>query len=97
MYSSFRFLTVWKCAATWVRKERSTHSWSSGLGGVWPQGIVTLLGYRPALSFPRPIESPAEEIIRKILYPFWDVGYEVGYTVQSLDECLEMAGSELSF
>jgi [protein-PII] uridylyltransferase len=43
------------------------------------------------------IESQVEEVIRKILYPLWDVGYELGYTVQSFQDCLAMASSDPSF
>ncbi len=43
------------------------------------------------------IEPQVEEVIRKILYPLWDVGYELGYTVQSFEDCLEMASSDPSF
>ena len=68
-----------------------------GLGGYGRKELSPFSDIDLLFLFPGTIESPAEEIIRKILYPFWDVGYEVGYTVQSLDECLEMAGSELSF
>ena len=68
-----------------------------GLGGYGRKELSPFSDIDLLFLFPGPIESPAEEIIRKILYPLWDVGYEVGYTVQSLDECLDMAGSELSF
>ncbi|HMK65756.1 MAG TPA: [protein-PII] uridylyltransferase, partial [Thermodesulfobacteriota bacterium] len=43
------------------------------------------------------VESQVEEVIRKILYPLWDVGYELGYTVQSYRDCLDMASSDPSF
>jgi [protein-PII] uridylyltransferase len=36
-------------------------------------------------------------VIRKVLYPLWDVGYDLGYTVQSFGDCLEMAASDPSF
>jgi [protein-PII] uridylyltransferase len=42
-------------------------------------------------------DASVEEVIRKILYPLWDVGYDLGYTVQSLGDCLEMARSDPSF
>ncbi len=68
-----------------------------GLGGYGRKELSPFSDIDLLFLFPETIESPAEEIIRKILYPLWDVGYEVGYTVQSLDGCLDMAGSELSF
>jgi [protein-PII] uridylyltransferase len=43
------------------------------------------------------VESRMEEVIRKILYPLWDVGYDLGYTVQSFRDCLDMASSDPSF
>jgi [protein-PII] uridylyltransferase len=38
-----------------------------------------------------------EEAIRKVLYPLWDVGYDLGYTVQSMGDCLAMAQSDPQF
>ncbi|MEW6186385.1 MAG: [protein-PII] uridylyltransferase [Thermodesulfobacteriota bacterium] len=38
-----------------------------------------------------------EEAIRKVLYPLWDVGYELGYSVQSLRGCLDLACAEPQF
>ena len=43
------------------------------------------------------IAPQIKEVIRKILYPLWDVGYDLGYTVQSFKECTEMACSDPSF
>ncbi len=38
-------------------------------------------------SIPREIET----FIQELLYPLWDAGFEVGYAVRSVKECLSMA------
>jgi [protein-PII] uridylyltransferase len=42
-------------------------------------------------------DHQVEEAIRKVLYPLWDVGYDLGYTVQSMGDCLAMARSDPQF
>jgi [protein-PII] uridylyltransferase len=42
-------------------------------------------------------DPQVEEVIHKVLYPLWDVGYDVGYCVQTIGECLQLARSEPQF
>ncbi|HHP7233900.1 MAG TPA: [protein-PII] uridylyltransferase [Desulfobacterales bacterium] len=41
--------------------------------------------------FHKKVPEAAENLIREIIYPLWDVGLEVGYATRSLKECLSMA------
>ena len=68
-----------------------------GLGGFGRKELSPFSDIDLLFLFPEKMEASSEEIIRKILYPFWDVNYEVGYTVQSLEECLQMAETDFSF
>lgn len=47
--------------------------------------------------YPEKRDPQVEEAVCKVLYPLWDVGYDLGYSVQSLEECLELADSEPQF
>ncbi len=41
--------------------------------------------------FQKNIPSKAEELIREIVYPMWDLNLEVGYAMRSMNECLSLA------
>ncbi len=41
--------------------------------------------------FDKKIPQEAEEFIKEILYPLWDVHLETGYAVRSIKECISMA------
>jgi len=68
-----------------------------GLGGYGRKELSPFSDIDLLFLYPKKNEFQVEEVIRKILYPLWDVGYELGYTVQSLEDCLEMARSDFSF
>jgi [protein-PII] uridylyltransferase len=68
-----------------------------GLGGYGRKELAPFSDIDLLFLFPQKMDASSEEIIRKILYPFWDVGYEVGYTVQSPEQCLTMAETDFSF
>ncbi len=68
-----------------------------GLGGYGRKELAPFSDIDLLFLYSEKIESQVEEVIRKILYPLWDVGYELGYTVQTLEHCLEMARSDPSF
>ena len=68
-----------------------------GLGGYGRKELAPFSDIDLLFLYSEKIESQVEEVIRKILYPLWDVGYELGYTVQSFTDCLTMARSEPSF
>lgn len=44
--------------------------------------------------FEKRIPTEAEDLIREIIYPLWDIGLEVGYATRSLKECLSLAGKD---
>lgn len=68
-----------------------------GLGGYGRKELSPFSDIDLLFLYAEKIEPQVEEVIRKILYPLWDVGYDLGYTVQSFKECLEMASSDPSF
>ncbi|MBA4395063.1 MAG: hypothetical protein C0407_16045, partial [Desulfobacca sp.] len=68
-----------------------------GLGGYGRKELAPFSDIDLLFLYPQKIEPRVEEVIRKILYPLWDEGYELGYTVQSLEDCLEMARADFSF
>ena len=41
--------------------------------------------------FKKNIPDKAEELIREIVYPMWDINLEVGYAIRSMNECLSLA------
>ncbi len=40
--------------------------------------------------FETTIPPEVEAFVQELLYPLWDNGFEVGYAVRSIDECIEM-------
>ncbi len=40
--------------------------------------------------FEKSIPPEVEAFVQELLYPLWDYGFEVGYAVRTIDECLEM-------
>ena len=44
--------------------------------------------------FRKNIPEKAEELIREMIYPLWDIGLEVGYAIRSLKECVRLAGRD---
>ncbi len=40
------------------------------------------------------VPDEAEELIREIIYPLWDIGLEVGHATRSLKECISLAGKD---
>jgi [protein-PII] uridylyltransferase len=70
-----------------------------------PYAIVALGGYGRAeqcvhsdvdllFLFQKKVPSAAEELIREIVYPLWDLKMEVGYATRSIDESLTLAGED---
>jgi len=70
-----------------------------------PYAIVALGGYGRAeqcvhsdvdllFLFNKKVPDQAENLIREIVYPLWDIGLEVGYATRSLKECLTMAAKD---
>ena len=72
-----------------------------------PYAIVALGGYgREEQSlhsdvdllflFGKRIPADAENLIREMIYPLWDIGIDVGYATRSLKECLSLASKDLN-
>ncbi|MFZ5569486.1 MAG: [protein-PII] uridylyltransferase [Thermodesulfobacteriota bacterium] len=45
--------------------------------------------------FEKNVPAEAEELIREMIYPLWDLGMEVGHATRSLRESIKLAGKEL--
>ncbi|MBC2717803.1 MAG: [protein-PII] uridylyltransferase [Desulfobacteraceae bacterium] len=67
-----------------------------------PYAIIALGGYGRSeqcvhsdvdllFLFQKHVPPAADELIREIIYPLWDLKIEVGYATRSLDECIVMA------
>ncbi|MBC8431738.1 MAG: [protein-PII] uridylyltransferase [Desulfobacterales bacterium] len=45
--------------------------------------------------FGKYVPTKAEELIREVVYPLWDIGLDVGYATRSMKECVGMALEDL--
>ncbi|MDI6688656.1 MAG: [protein-PII] uridylyltransferase, partial [Desulfobacterales bacterium] len=45
--------------------------------------------------FNKKIPDSADNLIREILYPLWDIGLDIGYAVRSLKECVSLAKKDI--
>ena len=72
-----------------------------------PYAIVALGGYgREEQSihsdvdllflFAKRVPPDAENLIREMIYPLWDIGMDVGYATRSVKECLSLAAADLN-
>jgi [protein-PII] uridylyltransferase len=62
-----------------------------GRGQLFPHSDVDLL-----VLLPRPAEPPLERQLERLVGMFWDVGLEVGHSVRTLEECLELAERDIT-
>ncbi len=46
--------------------------------------------------FWKSIPAHADELIREVIYPLWDLGMDVGHATRSLKECLSLAARDLN-
>ena len=44
--------------------------------------------------FKNKVPDQAENLIREIVYPLWDIGLDVGYATRSLKECIALSGKD---
>ena len=44
--------------------------------------------------FKKRVPDQAENLIREIVYPLWDIGLEVGYATRSLKECIALSAGD---
>lgn len=70
-----------------------------------PYAIIALGGYGRSeqcvhsdvdllFLFQKHVPASADELIREIVYPLWDLKLEVGYATRSLDDCVAMAKTD---
>lgn len=45
--------------------------------------------------FDKKVPKEAEELVREIIYPLWDIGLDVGHATRSVDECIKLASGDL--
>ena len=45
--------------------------------------------------FGKYVPDKAENLIQEIVYPLWDIGFEVGYATRSLKECVKLAVDDI--
>ncbi len=46
------------------------------------------------LLFKNKVPPAAEDLIREVIYPLWDLGLEIGHATRSMSECLRLAGED---
>ena len=63
-----------------------------GRGTLNPRSDIDLLFLVPRASTRLP--KPLEEVVQKILYLLWDVGFKVGHACRSIVECVEQAKAD---
>ncbi len=44
--------------------------------------------------FKKGVPGEAEELIREVIYPLWDIGLEVGYATRSIKECVALSAKD---
>jgi [protein-PII] uridylyltransferase len=64
------------------------------LGGYGRQEQCACSDVDLLLLFSKKVPAEAEELIREIVYPLWDMGIEVGHATRSLKECTDLALSD---
>jgi [protein-PII] uridylyltransferase len=47
------------------------------------------------LLFEKNVPAQAEHLIREILYPLWDLGFDVGHATRSIKDCLRLAADDI--
>jgi [protein-PII] uridylyltransferase len=64
------------------------------LGGYGRQEQCTHSDVDLLFLFEKRVPPEAEELIREVVYPLWDVGLDVGHATRSLKECLKLASQD---
>ncbi len=71
-----------------------------------PYAIVALGGYGRCdqcihsdvdllFLFKNKIPDRTEDLVREVVYPLWDAGFEIGHATRTLKECIKMAGDDI--
>ncbi|RLC32075.1 MAG: [protein-PII] uridylyltransferase [Deltaproteobacteria bacterium] len=45
--------------------------------------------------FKKKIPEEAEELIREVVYPLWDTGFDIGYSTRSINDCVTLAEKDI--
>lgn len=45
--------------------------------------------------FEKRIPTEAEELIKEVIYPLWDIGLDIGHATRTVDECILLANQDL--
>lgn len=64
------------------------------LGGYGRQEQCTHSDVDLMFLFEKRVPPEAEELIREVVYPLWDIGLDVGHATRSLKECLKLASQD---
>ncbi|MFZ5562978.1 MAG: [protein-PII] uridylyltransferase [Thermodesulfobacteriota bacterium] len=64
------------------------------LGGYGRQEMCAHSDIDLLFLFKKQVPREAEALIREIVYPLWDMGFEVGHATRSIRECLSLAGED---
>ena len=64
------------------------------LGGYGRQEQCTHSDVDLLFLFEKRVPAEAEELIREVVYPLWDIGLDVGHATRSLKECLKLASQD---
>jgi len=90
----------------YIRQRFETSMVGPGIGLIKnPYAFIALGGYGRGehcvhsdvdllFLFKKSVPDEAEDLIREIVYPLWDIGLEVGYATRSLKECLSLAAND---
>ncbi|MBM3373688.1 MAG: bifunctional uridylyltransferase/uridylyl-removing protein, partial [Betaproteobacteria bacterium] len=62
-----------------------------GRGQLFPYSDVDIL-----ILLPEAADESLREKLESLVSRFWDIGLETGHSVRTLDECLEMAASDIT-
>ncbi len=45
--------------------------------------------------FEKKIPDEANELVKEFIYPLWDIGFEVGYAIRTINECISLAKEDI--
>ncbi len=65
------------------------------LGGYGRQELCLHSDIDILILFKRRVPEESEALIREVIYPLWDEGFEVGHAVRSITECLRLAADDV--
>lgn len=45
--------------------------------------------------FEKQVPEEAKELVKEFIYPLWDIGFEVGYAIRTINECISLAKDDI--